>query len=254
MSYIDSQLIKQAITKMQQFHQDLLDVHGKFGMDFLENLGRRNCIMSQSQEQFVADELSKKYKDVRCDGRPGQPDIVVGDLDKEIECKLTTRNRSGQISFQTDYETLKSKGSLDYLYFVASDDFSEFAVLHFENLTIDNFRLPANGSRGRSQMIKSSCMKKCNIIVGDVTNNNEIHLKKLNDRKIKIVAEFHKRFHELHYRLGECSKKATKKKISIKRMIDREESRMQSNISKTNEKMKYWETSAERYSIGLELI
>ena len=210
--------------------------------------------MSQSQEVFVSEALSSRYSDVRCDGRPGQPDIIIGDLDKEIECKLTTRNRSGQINFQTDYETLRGKGSLDYLYFVASDDFKEFAVLHFENLTIENFRPPANGSRGRSQMIKSSSMKKCNVLVGEIVNNNEINLKKLTSKKIKIASDFHKKFSDLHERLSECSSSASKKKTSIVRMMNREEERMKSNIAKANEKIRYWEDTLPKYSIDLEAV
>ena len=254
MSYISQEAVLNAILNMQRFHKKLLSAHSDFGMNFLENLGRRNCIMSQSQEKFVSVELSKNYTGVECDGRPGQPDILIGELGKEIECKLTTRNRSGQISFQTDYETLKSKGSIDYLYFIASDDFEEFAVLHFENLTIENFRIPANGSRGRSQMIKSSCMEKCNILVGEIINNNHINLKKLSNEKHSIIHKFAKRHYELQENFKKCSKKAKKKRSSILKIIENESNKKETKLRKNIKREDYWKNTPAKYSIQLERI
>ena len=68
--------------------------------------------MSQSQENFISHEIAKSFEGVVCDGRTGQADIRIESLDTELECKLTTRNKSGQINLQTDYATLKSQGQL----------------------------------------------------------------------------------------------------------------------------------------------
>jgi hypothetical protein len=142
--------------------------------------------MSQAQEKFFAAELSKSHEGVIEDGSTGQPDIVIGSLNKELECKLTSRHRSGAISFQSDFETLQNKKSLDYLYVIADENFSKFAVLHFLELTVDDFRSLSPGARGKVAMYKHKGMKKCNILLGDVRSLNTRHIekleKKLNDR------------------------------------------------------------------------
>tara|TARA_Y100000593_G_scaffold93899_1_gene190486 strand:- start:148 stop:762 length:615 start_codon:yes stop_codon:yes gene_type:complete len=172
-------MAKEAITKMQSFHNDIVGLYDKHDMDLLDNLGRRNIVMSQAQEKFFAQVLSDYYDNVHEDGRTGQPDIVIGGIDKELECKLTSRHRSGGISFQTDHQTLTQKGSLDYLYVIADETFSSFSVLHFVGLTVDDFRPISNGSRGKVAMYKHKGMKKCNILMGDVIDLNELNLEKL---------------------------------------------------------------------------
>ena len=132
MGYLTKEMAVQAISNMSGFHHEIVTAYAKYGMDLLDNLGRRNIVMSQAQEKFFSSSLSGSYDDVINDGRTGQPDIVIGSLSKELECKLTSKQKSGSISFQTDYETLLQKEKLDYLYVVADRDFKSFAVLHFE--------------------------------------------------------------------------------------------------------------------------
>ena len=73
----------------------------------------------------------QRYADVNADGKTGQPDITIGALGKELECKLTSRHKGGAISFQSDHGTLAQKGELDFLYVVCDKDFKEFCVLTF---------------------------------------------------------------------------------------------------------------------------
>ena len=127
MSYLTKPMAIAAIQKMQTFHESARKLYENHDMDLLDNLGRRNIIMSQTQEKFFAQELAKQYDGVREDGRTGEPDIIIEGLDKELECKLTSRHRSGSISFQSDFETLQKKGSLDYLYVIADHEFKEFS-------------------------------------------------------------------------------------------------------------------------------
>ena len=115
MTYINRSMAKNALSKMKGFHEGIVGLYKEYDMDLLENLGRRNIVMSQTQEKFFAQELSKKYGGVSEDGRTGQPDIVIGELGKELECKLTSRHKSGAISFQSDYETLAKKLSLIHI-------------------------------------------------------------------------------------------------------------------------------------------
>lgn len=177
-SYLDSHDAISALKDMKLFHDECKDLYSRHGFDLLDNLGRRNIVMSQAQEKYFADALRKKYAGVISDGRTGQPDIIIESLGKELECKLTSRHKGGAISFQSDYETLLQKGSLDYLYVIADAEFEKFVVLHFESLDINDFRPLSNGSRGKVAMYKHMGMKKCNVLVGDVINNNEINIQK----------------------------------------------------------------------------
>ena len=182
MSYLTPAIASSSIARMKSFHDDVVSLYQEYDMDLLDNLGRRNIVMSQAQEKCFAAELSKHFEDVRNDGRTGEPDIFIGELNKELECKLTSKHRSGSISFQTDYETLSQKGSLDFLYVIADQSFSKFAVLHFEGLTTDDFRPVSPGSRGKVAMFKHKGMKKCTMLHGNFINNNDRELAKINKR------------------------------------------------------------------------
>ena len=181
-SYLTRADAIEAIKNMKSFHDECMFLYERHEMDFLDNLGRRNIVLSHAQEKFFAEALSKNHKDVINDGRTGQPDIVIQSLDKELECKLTSRHKSGAINFQSDYETLAQKNNLDYLYVIASSKFDKFAVLHFIDLNVEDFRSLSNGSRGKVSMLKHKGMKKCNVLMGDVINNNEMHIKNIQKR------------------------------------------------------------------------
>ena len=182
MSYLTKNMALNAIAKMKKFHEGALQLYENFDMNLLDNLGRRNIIMSQTQEKFFAQELAKTHAGVREDGRTGEPDIVIEELDKELECKLTSRHRSGSISFQSDFETLQKKGSLDYLYVIADQQFEKFSVLLFEGLTVEDFRPLSSGARGKVAMLKHKGMKKCTQLMGDVISINEVNIKKCEEK------------------------------------------------------------------------
>jgi hypothetical protein len=171
-----------ALKNMKLFHDECRSLFRKHGFDLLDNLGRRNILLSQAQEKFFADALSKRYKGVINDGRTGQPDILIKSLGKELECKLTSRHKGGAISFQSDYGALIQKGALDYLYVIADDNFEKFVVLHFQNLTIEDFRPLSSGSRGKVAMYKHKGLEKCNVLVGRVDNNKEAHINRLHEK------------------------------------------------------------------------
>ena len=176
MSYLSVEMAREAIAEMKVFHDKLRATYEENGMDFLEDIGRRNILMSRPQEKYFAAALSKKYSKTTCDGRTGQPDILIPDINKELECKITSPHKAGGWSLQTDYGTLEKKGKLDYLYVLCDRNFEEFAVFHFENLTIEDFRPPASGSRGKSSIIMSKAILKCNILMGGIQNRNNLFL------------------------------------------------------------------------------
>jgi hypothetical protein len=179
---IDRDAAINAVRKMSEFHHEAQALFERYGMDLLDNLGRRNTLLSAVQEKFFSDALRDRFT-VETDGSTGQPDIVVTDRETgqrtEIECKLTTRNKHGGVILQTDYDTLQRKGVLDYLYVVASPEFNEFCVLYFSGLTPEDFREPAPGSRGKSSMIKHRAYHKCTVLFGGYESLNRRNIERL---------------------------------------------------------------------------
>ena len=169
--YVTEQMTTAALSKMKSFYYQLRDLYSTNGLDVNGDMGRRNMLMSSLQEKFFAEELQSIYPQTISDGKTGEPDIIIPEIDGELECKLTSKNRSGSWSLQTDYNTLNRKGTLDYLYVLASDDFEEFAVLFFEKLTCNDFHPPASGSKGKSRMNMANSMKKCTVVHGVIHDN-----------------------------------------------------------------------------------
>ena len=69
---------------MKSFNDELCSVFENHNLKFNENLGRRNGVLSYAQESFFADEIGKEYSSVFVDGRTGQPDIYIGELEKAL--------------------------------------------------------------------------------------------------------------------------------------------------------------------------
>lgn len=179
MSYITRAHVKQALLQMKQFHSDLQQLHHNYGLCMLDNTGRRNILMSSAQEEFFAQALAKTYSEVSNNGKTGEPDIMVGELERELECKITTPTPSGGINLQTDYTTLGKKGALDFLYVIADRDFEKFVVLHYDQLTTANFSTPSESSRGKAKLVKHSANDNCHVLWGSVKSKNKMELEKL---------------------------------------------------------------------------
>jgi len=216
LSYITREDAIFALSKMKSFHDECKGLFERHGFNLLENLGRRNILLSNAQEKYFAEALARRFN-VTSDGRPGEPDILIKSLDRELECKLTSRHRSGAISFQTDYETLEKKGSLDYLYVVASENFDSFAVVHYVDLKPSDFRGLSSGSRGKSQLKKYSAHDRANVLLGKMVNLSKNNLERL------------------HRGLGVPGLTARARK-------------------KINKSIDFWENNGDRYSIELEKI
>jgi|TARA_R110002073_G_scaffold86002_1_gene204478 hypothetical protein len=168
-----------ALKKMSNFYSQLVGLYSSNGFNLKDNLGRRNILMSQPQEAFFALALQRNFPLTENNGATGEPDIYIPELKRELECKLTSRHRSGAISFQSDYETLQKKGKLDYLYVVASEDFDEFAVVHYRDLTVADFRSPSPGSRGKVQLKKHAAADRATVLMGTIENISSRHVKRI---------------------------------------------------------------------------
>lgn len=251
MSYVTKQMVSNALRRMKVFHDRQAELYKAFDMDFSENLGRRNVIMSAAQEKFFASEIAKCFPDAVNDGKTGQPDIVIPSLRKELECKITTRRAKGGYSFQTDYETLRKKGSLDYLYVLASPDFQTFGVIFFEGLTIDDFRPPANGSRGKSQMKKSLGMKKATVIHGKSINLKEIELRKLSINFFNAAVTTFDDIKASNKRFVSCNPGAIRAKTRIQESLEKKMGRHSNKMNQIIEKTKNWEAKDSRYKFVL---
>ena len=248
--YITKEDTQSTLIKMTEFYQGLKAHIDKFEMPLEANLGRRNIFMSAAQEEFLARVLSKKYNNVVSDGAPGMPDVYIEDINKEIECKLTTVNKSGSLNFQTDYETLMQKKSLDYLYIIASPEFDKFSVLLFEGLTVKDFRPLSPGSRGKVAMKKHMGMKKCTVLWGSVVNKNEIELQKIDN----LIGEARAKFDLVEETVAKKLLAATSPKEiqKLNARLPREKALLQKKLDRFLARKKFWLTDPGKYSFILE--
>jgi len=249
--YLTKECIGPALTRLREFESELETLFSNFNLDLRENTGRRNMLLSQAQEVFFAEAIAARGFSVTCSGKTGEPDIVIECAGKELECKLTS---SGKRSWplQCDYTTLKRKGSLDFLYVLSDSSFKKFAVLLFENLTIEDFHFPAPGSREKSRMKKESAMKKCHVLHGKVESKNEKHISNYMSCLLEESAKNQKRVSELRERIAKSS---TKKKVdSAEKMLLSESHRFERKKDKIFNKIKYWNNSTQQYHIILEPI
>ena len=202
------------LKNMREFENALNDTYTSRGYNFRDNTGRRNQLLSVAQEVETAKVLRKKYKEVIEDGGPGKPDIYIKDIDRELECKLTSGSKSkGTISyaFQTDWDTICNKKKLDYLYVIADKNFEEYCVIFFDGLTPDDFFPPASGSRGKSRMNKTVAMQKATFLYGTFTFHNEVYIKSIRSDFIKETEEHIVKLRDLYKRIESTSDVAIKK-------------------------------------------
>jgi len=241
--YITREDMLEVINRMQDLESKLGRLFSNHNYNLRENLGRRNQLLSAVQEKETARVLRKKYNEVLDDGAPGKPDVVICDIDKELECKLTSGSKSGgSVSFalQTDYATLKKKGSLDYLFMLANDDFDKFCIIFFEGLTIDDYFPPANGSRGKSRMRKQTAIKKATFLVGGVRNLADDHVININKEIEERKAELANRKAGLYNKLKNTSLKAIAARAQIETVIENETDRCEYHVAKLELRREYW--------------
>jgi hypothetical protein len=253
--YVTKEMAKSAILKMQRFHEKMRDLYKDFDIDMLKNSGRRNVIMSHAQEKFFAEALSCKFPKAKSDGATGKADIVVPEIYRELECKLTSGSgKYSAFDLQTDWATLVRKKSIDYLYVLTSKDFNQFAVLFFDQLTSDDFFPPAPGSRGKSRMNKASGMKKCTVLMGNVVTKNKIELDKLKALIDATHQEKINRITEIENKLKNISKRAQKKRTHTQRVLVHESDRFDKKIQKLSERVAYWQSTPPKFKFQLSPI
>lgn len=245
--YIRQLDIKSILQDLTTFENSLKTLFEDYDMDLRDNLGRRNALISTLQEKVTAKYLGDIFFDVKIDGAPGKPDITITDIDRELECKITSGSRSkGYVSYalQTDYDTICKKKYLDYIYILCNDAFDKFCVLFFEDLTSDDFFPPASGSRGKSRMKKKNAMQKVIPLWGNYIIKNEQLIARYEERKKKHL-ETH------NENIGKILNKAFDDNICLQKvaaMIEKEETSYDKKIEKINAKIQKWKEKDPQYS------
>lgn len=175
--YLDRENSVKAIENIKNLFDDLNSVYGRYGIDINRDVGRKNILISAAQEHFFAEAIKNIVGSCSNDGRTGKADIVIDGLDdREVECKVVCRGKTGSWSLQADKATLERKGSCDFLYLLFDRSHENVALFLFEDLTPDDFYDPAPGSRGKARLKKSSAFKKCTPLVGGFSNIREQYM------------------------------------------------------------------------------
>jgi len=245
-------MISAVLTSMKAFENDLNDTFNRYGYNLRDNTGRRNALVSQAQEREVANVLRTVFHEVIEDGSPGQPDVVVKDINKELECKLTSGTGDPPTyALQTDWDTLQRKGSLDYMWIICNKDFDKFCILYFEGLTTDDFIPPASGSRGKSRMNKKLGMQKVTCLHGRIGTQNEVIIQEYIERMGEVYLERTMRLKELQDRYNKFTDRAKIGKEKTAALIKTEQARFDKKITNIASKIALWEGKDPRYTFNL---
>ncbi len=250
-NYLNRESAIVALQRMRDFENSIEKCFQDAGLSLRSNLGRRNGVISGAQESFFAEEINRFGVAAKVDGRTGEPDISLTDMGRELECKLTS-GCGGTWSLQTDYSTLKRKESLDYLYVLASPCFDKFAVLHFSDLSVDDFHPPAPGSREKARMRKDVAMERCNPLVGQVINRNHKMIESIESQVEIVSLERDARILELKKR--EAGTRTQHQKNKISGILERETARYDKKLLNLFDRINYWKEASAQFSIELEEI
>jgi hypothetical protein len=236
---------------MQLFHEDLVGIFGHHGMDFLENLGRRNIVMSQVMEAYFAKEIAKETGlEVIADGATGRADIIIEEMGKEVECKLNTPHGKRSHALQADWTSLKKKG-VDYLYLIANPEFNRFAVLLFEEMGQDFYHPPAPGSRNKVRIRLDKAMDRCRVLHGDAININREEIIKIDKSLKQLELTRRTRLVGLGTRLRKLSQRAVATRQKLIATTHRERQRFDRKREKLLARRHKWEHGPGKWSFDL---
>lgn len=256
---IDRATALKACRRMVSFYNELTELYTKHGMNITDNRGRRNILMSAPMEQFLAEEMMKTglFDDVRSDGRTGEADIcvTVNDTNFEIECKLTSPHQSsGSIAFQTDHDTLVNKGSLDYIYIIANEDFDGFCVIYFSGLTIDDFRGLSPGARGKVQMYKWLGMKKAEVLVGQAISSADVKIEKIARESQEKIESKVSQLKEWRTELESLSEDSRYRRSKLEEQISRGLEYVDNVVNNAADDVRITKQTKARYSFSYEAV
>ena len=252
--YLTREMTGSVLIDLVKFEEGLAGYFEDNDLDLREDLGRRNALVSSAQESFFAKALASRYEDVTRDGRPGQPDIIIGELNRELECKMTSGS-GGSWNLQTDYATLTRKESLDFLYVLASPEFDSFAVLLFEGLTPDDFHPPSTGARQKARMNKSVAMEKCTVLWGDAMCRNKHFINRLAHERDELLQDMDFNLRSLDSNVKILRENGTPAQVATaERMRDRETDRLSRKMDIVSDRIKHWKGAEDQWSFKLKSV
>ena len=250
-NYMSSFCCENALTKMQLFHEDMLRIFQQHGMDFLENLGRRNIVMSQVMEAYFAKEIAKETgMEVISDGATGHADIIIKEMGKEVECKLNTPHGKRSHALQADWTSLKKKG-VDYLYLIANPAFDRFAVLLFEEMGQEFYHPPASGSRNKVRIRLDKAMERCQVLHGYAVSINKEEISKIDRALLGVEESKRDRLLGLGERIRQTSPRARVAREKLAATTRRESVRFERKRQKLLDRRHKWEQAPGKWSFDL---
>ena len=250
--YLTREMVTNTILEIDEFKEKLGILFEEYDIDLDENTGRRNALLSSIQEKVLAKNLSNTFTGVLNDGAPGMPDIVIGEIQTELECKLTSGSgkKSRSYSLQTDYATIQNKKKLDYVYFVSDEKMEGYCVLYFKGLEPSDFYEPPESARGKAKMKKSVAMKKAKVIVGSVVNINDQRIENYTLRQ-KEVSKNNLEFISNHVEKIEDYLNKSKLDSFVKKIVKLNES-YTNKIQKLESKKEMWRLKEDSFSFVFE--
>ena len=209
MQYLTRESSIQAIGNITALFDDIRGTYSRHGIDLGNDVGRQNILLSAAQEHFFARAIASVVGQCTNDGRTGAADILIDSLDnREVECKVLSKSKTGAWQFQADKASLERKGSTDFLYLMFNREYTEVGVFLFESLIPDDFKDPSPGSRGKSRLNKQTAFKKCTPIIGSFNDKRIFYMKKyenqLKNAKTKHAKEKAAQKIELWYNKPSC--------------------------------------------------
>jgi hypothetical protein len=243
---VDRRLAISALKRIRDLYVSLSSAFSIHGIDINEDTGRRNSMISLAQEKFFTDEIKMKTGKAHQDGSSGKPDIIHGDADHELECKITSPSKTGSVSFRVDYRTLGVKGKLDILYLIVNDAFDKFGLVHFRDITIDDLHEPSEGSREKSEIVKHRCIDRCTAIVGTFHSVNDSEISKLIAEKDRLWNEHADSISKIKQKLISDDEQRT--------LIEKEKLKLNSKIVDINQRIENWQLTNDKFKFTLERI
>lgn len=237
--FITRQMIRDTLKRLLSCYDNFKIYRESSALGEITDPGRRNSTLSEATEKYLAQALQKKFPKTSADGRPGTHDVLIPELDNRyIECKLTSK-----FDLQVDVSTLKNKQPLDHIFFIANDKFDAFVVLHFTNLTVEDFHIPSSSSKGKASMIKYRAMNRCNVLYGNVVKENDRHISNIKFEILDATKQYASEIQRIKNR---------KTKIGIAKSLQKCKDRLDNKIAILENRMEYWQVNPVRYSFLFE--
>ena len=195
---VTTEMALRVLGKLRAMRGDVISTLGGYGIEI--DSCRINQILSSGMEKFLADELVSVDPDTTNDGRTGMLDIMMPNLGKELECKLTSGSVSSSgftFEFRADLETLQNKGATDFIYMVTNRAYTEAMVVHYTGLTTEDANPLYNGARGKITFNKVRALRKATVLLGSMTPQSDVRMAKYLEVRDRLVRES-ERLYNLH--------------------------------------------------------